>query len=247
MFRWIYFRLNSGLQIEVKSRKKKCSQVGEPTSFESVEALTRTFPELPPETVSRFVAWEQLMRTWNTRMNLVSRQDIDHLVDRHLLHALSLTHFVTFEPEARVLDVGTGGGLPGIPLALVFPEVRFTLLDSVGKKVRAVEAMVSDLGIDNVHVRQARVESINDPFDYILGRAVTALPRFFEWTRSLPQPGRAGSVENGWLYFKGTSFREELDTVGLQPDHVFALSEVAPDPFFQEKFLLHFKAPLGPG
>jgi len=212
-----------------------------------VDNLSRTFPELDPETLSRFVEWEALMRDWNSRMNLVSRQDIDHLVDRHLVHALCLTRFVTFAPGARVLDVGTGGGLPGIPLAIVFPEVQFALVDSVGKKIRAVESMARDLGLDNVHARQVRVESMSDRFDYVIGRAITALPRFFEWTQRLARPGNAGSVDNGWLYFKGTAWRKELEPLSIRPDHIHSLSEVTADPFFQDKYLLHFKAPLDPG
>jgi 16S rRNA (guanine527-N7)-methyltransferase len=209
-----------------------------------METVSQIFPELDPETVSRFAEWEALMRDWNSRMNLVSRKDIDHLVDRHLIHALCLIRFATFESGARVLDVGTGGGLPGIPLAIVFPRVQFALVDSVGKKVRAVESMARELGLDNVHARQVRVESMSDRFDYVLGRAVTGLPRFFEWTHRLARPGRAGSLDNGWLYFKGTGYREELEPIGIQPNHEFPLSNVSPDPFFQEKYLLHFKAPL---
>ncbi len=209
-----------------------------------METLSQTFPELDPETVARFAQWESLMLDWNNRMNLVSRKDINHLVDHHLIHALCLTRFITFESGARVLDVGTGGGLPGIPLAMIFPDVQFALVDSVGKKVSAVKSMARDLGLDNVHARQVRVESMSDRFDYVLGRAVATLPRFLEWTRRLVRPGRAGSLDNGWLYFKGTNYREELDPIGIQPDHVYSLSEVTPDAFFQEKYLLYFKAPL---
>ena len=205
-----------------------------------METVSQIFPELDPGTLSRFAEWEALLRDWNTRMNLVSRRDIDHLVDHHLIHALCLTRFATFDPGARVLDVGTGGGLPGIPLAIIFPDVQFALVDSVGKKIRAVESMARDLGLNNVHARQVRVESMSDRFDYVLGRAVSTLPRFLEWTHRLVRPGRAGSIDNGWLYFKGTAYREELDLIGLEPTHVWPLSEVTPDPFFEEKFLLHF-------
>ncbi|MEZ5275225.1 MAG: 16S rRNA (guanine(527)-N(7))-methyltransferase RsmG [Opitutaceae bacterium] len=206
-----------------------------------MHAVTETFPELPSSAIARFAQWETLMREWNSRINLISRQDIDHLVDHHLLHALALTRFVTFSAGARVLDVGTGGGLPGIPLAIVFPEVEFTLVDSVGKKIRAVQAMAGELGLSNLTARQVRAETMKGRFDYVLGRAVTALPRFLEWTRHLIRPGQAGSVANGWLYFKGTAWREELASSGHQPDHVYILSEISPNPFFQEKFLLHIR------
>jgi 16S rRNA (guanine527-N7)-methyltransferase len=209
-----------------------------------METVSQIFPEIDSATVSRFTEWETLMRDWNNRMNLVSRKDIDHLIDRHLIHALCLIRFITFESGARVLDVGTGGGLPGIPLAILFPDVQFALVDSVGKKIRAVKSMARDLGLENVHARQVRVESMSDRFDYVLGRAVTGLPRFFEWTLRLARPGRAGSLDNGWLYFKGTAYREELEPIGIQPNHEFPLSKVSPDPFFQKKYLLHFKAPL---
>ena len=206
-----------------------------------MHAVTETFPDFPPSAISRFAQWETLMRDWNSRINLISRQDIDHLVDHHLLHALALTRFVTFSAGARVLDVGTGGGLPGIPLAIVFPEVEFTLVDSVGKKIRAVQDMAGQLGLSNVSARQVRVETMKGRFDYVLGRAVTALPRFIDWTHHLLGPGQAGSVANGWLYFKGTAWREELKSSDRQPDHIYNLSEISADPFFQEKFLLHLQ------
>ena len=164
---------------------------------------------------------------------LIPRPDTETLVE----HALEC---IPEDAGCRVLDVGTGGGIPGIPLAILNPEVQFALVDSVGKKIGACRAIAEGLGLDNVHPRQVRVETMTDRFDYVLARAVAALPRFFEWTGRLVRPGRAGSVDNGWLYFKGTAYREELDLIDLEPTHVWPLSEVTPDPFFNEKFLLHF-------
>jgi len=202
------------------------------------------FPELSEETIVQLGRLGTLVRSWNERLNLISRKDAENLEERHLLHSLLLTKVLRPAKGAKFADIGTGGGFPGLALAIVYPECEFTLVDSVVKKIKAVEAMVKELGLTNVRGLPVRVESIKEKFDFVTGRAVAALPRFLDWTRPLLRRGAQGSPANGVLYFKGTLWREELAESKVQPASVWPLDEWVPREYFAEKFLLHFTAPI---
>jgi 16S rRNA (guanine527-N7)-methyltransferase len=202
------------------------------------------FPELPEETIERLRRLATLVTTWNERLNLISRKDVENLEERHLLHSLMMTKVLRPAAGTKFADIGTGGGFPGLALAIVYPDCDFALIDSVVKKVSAVEAMARELGLKNVRGLPVRAETIREKFDLVTGRAVTALPAFLGWARPLLRPGSAGSPTNGVLYFKGTLWREELAGSLLQPATIWPLDTWIPRPFFAEKFLLHFPAPI---
>jgi 16S rRNA (guanine527-N7)-methyltransferase len=207
--------------------------------------LVREFlPELPAATLEKLGRLTALVRAWNERVNLVSRKDVEHLEEHHLLHSLLATKWLRPAAGAHVADLGTGGGFPGLPLAIVFPEAKFTLVDSIAKKGRAVDDMAAALELRNVRVVVERAEKLRDRFDYVLGRAVTKLPEFLRWSAPLLRTGGKGSLANGVLYFKGTLWREELAGARTQPESVWDLHTAAPREYFAEKFLLHFPAPL---
>lgn len=202
------------------------------------------FPELPEGTVVQLGRLAAAVRTWNDRINLISRKDAENVEEHHVLHALTMTKVLRPAAGASFADLGTGGGFPGLVLAIVFPQCRFTLVDSVGKKIRAVEAMAAELGLGNVRGQAVRAETVREKFDYVTGRAVTALPTFLGWARPLLRPGQKGLPANGVLYFKGTLWREELAGGIVQPAEVWPLDRWVPREFFAGKFLLHFAAPL---
>lgn len=202
------------------------------------------FATLTAEQLARLGQLTALIRAQNERVNLISRKDVEHIEEHHLLHCLTATRVLKLAAGARVADVGTGGGFPGLPLAVVYPHARFTLVDSVAKKGRAVYEVAEALGLDNVHVITERAEKLRERFDYVLGRAVAALPEFVGWTAGLLQPGRKGEPANGILYFKGTMWRDELAPHTLRPGSVWALHDFINRPYFEEKFLLHFPAPV---
>lgn len=207
--------------------------------------LVREFlPELNSATLARLSHLITLVRTWNERVNLVSRKDVDALEEHHLLHSLLATRVFHPAPGARVADFGTGGGFPGLPLAIIHPDAHFTLVDSIAKKGRAVAAMAEALGLTNVRVEVERAEKVRGRFDYVFGRAVAALPEFLGWAGPRITPGQHGTPANGVLYFKGTRWREELAGTGVEPDALWSLHHYVPRPFFAEKFLLHFRAPI---
>lgn len=201
-------------------------------------------PALTAEQLTRLGRLTALVRTQNDRVNLISRKDVEHIEEHHLLHCLAATRVLKLAAGARVADVGTGGGFPGLPLAVLYPQARFTLIDSVAKKGRAVFEVAEALGLENVHVITERAEKLRERFDYVLGRAVTALPEFIGWTSGILQPGRKGEPANGILYFKGTMWKNELAAHALRPAAIWALHDFVPRPYFEEKFLLHFPAPV---
>lgn len=202
--------------------------------------IRKYFSELSDEQHGLLERFADGLRDWNSRVNLVSRKDIDNLEERHLLHSLSVARI--WEPGVRisVADVGTGGGLPGVPLAILFPDCRFTLVDFVGKKAAAVADLVRRLKLKNVRVIADRAENLNPNFDVVLGRAVSKLPPFLDCTLPLLKPAGEGDQIGGVYYFKGTHYREELAEHPVQPANIWELSQFFAEPYFVEKFLLRF-------
>jgi len=197
---------------------------------------------IPPEAAPQLDALAVLLREWNAKLNLVSRADVENLERRHLAACLAPLKFLRLEPGATILDVGTGGGLPGLPLAICYPQAKFLLVDSIGKKIRAVEDMASRLGLKNVEARQARAETVPGQFDFMLGRAVAALPEFVGWVRARLKRGAPHSLENGLLLWKGGDLAAEIAALGVAPRQKFFLEAFLQDPYFQAKYILHFAA-----
>ena len=212
-------------------------------STDSWKILHSWFPDLGEEIWQKLEEYCDLLREWNAKINLVSRKDTERLETKHVAHCLTITKFLRIMPKARILDVGTGGGLPGIPLSICYPQARFTLMDSVGKKVMVVEDMIKRLELSNVEVRRGRVEELpkKKTDDFVIGRAVTALPTFFSWVQDKIAKGSKHSPANGILYLKGGDYTEELKTSGLHPAKIWNLDELLPQAELGEKFLIHFK------
>lgn len=179
-----------------------------------------------------------LYREWNERINVVSRKDIDQLYLRHVLHSLSIACVCRFAPGTRVADVGCGGGFPGIPLAVMFPEVRFTLVDSIGKKIKVVEGVAGALGLDNVEAVNGRIEGVDEKFDFVVSRAVTDMRSFVSWVWNKIERGNGSELPNGILYLKGGDLTEELARVG-KPSVVFDIGDHFSEEFFATKKIVY--------
>ena len=201
--------------------------------------LEKFFPELEPDKIQQLYQLASVFGEWNARINLVSRKDMDAFVLHHLIHSLAMIKWIRFPERSRVLDVGTGGGLPGNPLAICFPETNFFLCDSITKKAKAVQSMVDELGLKNVQVVNKRAEHLESTWEFIIGRAVTSLPRFLGWIRDNIRKGGDSAMPNGVLYWKGSLYREELDAIGIQPFAVYPIEEKLDDPYFAGKYIIH--------
>lgn len=201
----------------------------------------RTFiPELSDEAVAQLGKLKALYTEWNAAINVISRKDMDAFDERHVLHSLALVKAMKFGPGSDVLDVGTGGGFPGIPLAIVYPEVNFVLCDSIGKKMKVVRAVVQALGLTNVTVHHGRAEDINGQFDFVVSRAVTRMNRFIPWVQGKIKKQSINPWPNGILALKGGDLSEELGEVDF-PTERLPISEWLDQPFFETKQVVYVK------
>ncbi|HAE71172.1 MAG TPA: 16S rRNA (guanine(527)-N(7))-methyltransferase RsmG, partial [Flavobacteriaceae bacterium] len=195
------------------------------------------FPNLTQQQQDQFIALEALYQDWNLKINVVSRKDIEELYLRHVLHSLAIAKFISFNPGAQVLDVGTGGGFPGIPLAILFPETQFTLVDAIGKKIKVVQEVVDGLGIENVRAIHQRVEEDNNQYDFVVSRAVAAMPTFMRWIKGRIKKVSEHPIKNGVLYLKGGDLGEELQD--YRTVQIYSLMDYYKEDFFETKKLVY--------
>lgn len=207
-----------------------------------MDSIRSKFPNVTEASWLQLQEWEPLLLEWNEKINLISRKDSSHIRERHLSHCLAITNHLKLMNGARILDVGTGGGFPGLIMAICYPQAQFTLIDSIGKKIRVVQDIAEKLNLKNVDARQIRAESLNKQFDFVTGRAVKNLPEFFSWIKGNLRRGERHSIPNGVLYWKGGALEVELDLIGIRPRKTIELEGFFKDAYFQEKYILHFDA-----
>lgn len=200
------------------------------------------FPNLSANQIKQFDMLFDLYQTWNSQINVISRKDIDLLYERHILHSLGIAKVMSFLPGHEILDVGTGGGFPGIPLAILFPETNFLLVDSIGKKIKVVNEVAEAIGLKNLKGIHSRAEQIDQKFDFIVSRAVTQLKYFYPWIRNKFIKGTNGDFKNGVLYLKGGDLTEELEASNLKKIQLFPLSDYFKEEFFDTKYVVYFPA-----
>lgn len=199
-----------------------------------MQLIQKYFPNLTQEQLKQFLQTEPLYAEWNAQINVISRKDFSEFYERHVLHSLAIAKFINFTIGSRVLDVGTGGGFPGIPLAIFFPEVQFHLVDSIGKKIKVVNEVSAALGLKNLTAEHTRAENISDKYDFVVSRAVTSLPEFVPWVQKNISKKQINSIPNGIIYLKGGDLTEETrpfkKKIQIQP-----VSDYFEEEFFETK------------
>ena len=202
-----------------------------------MEIILKYFPNLTEIQIEQFGKLEELYNFWNEQINVISRKDIDKIYTHHVLHSLGIAKVQSFSPNSKVLDIGTGGGFPGIPLAIIFPETQFCLVDSIGKKIKVVNEVSTALGLTNIKAEHMRAELVKEEFDFIVSRAVTKMDDFVKWTKGKIAKKQRHELKNGILYLKGGDLTEELQNF---PKAIqFNLTDFFDDDFFETKKVVH--------
>ena len=202
-----------------------------------MEEILKQFPDLSENQILQFQKLQSLYEDWNAKINVISRKDIDELYTRHVLHSLGIAKIIEFRPGSRIMDVGTGGGFPGIPLAILHPEVDFYLIDVIAKKIKVVNEVATVLGLKNVKAEQKRAELVKQEFDFIVSRAVTNMPDFVKWVDDKVSKKQNHELANGILYLKGGDLSEELKDFPKATQ--YNLSDFFSDEFFETKKVVH--------
>ncbi|MBB6500003.1 16S rRNA (guanine(527)-N(7))-methyltransferase RsmG [Pedobacter cryoconitis] len=200
--------------------------------------IQKYFKDLSEDQIAKFDQLFDLYSFWNAQINVISRKDIEELYERHILHSLGIAKFCTFKPGEKVLDVGTGGGFPGIPLAILFPETEFHLVDSIGKKIKVVTEVAAALGLKNVKASHLRAEQVDDKYDFVVSRAVTRLIDFYPWIKDKFNKNSKNAISNGILYLKGGELAEEIQESRLKAE-LYPLSAYFEEDFFETKFVVY--------
>jgi 16S rRNA (guanine527-N7)-methyltransferase len=202
-----------------------------------MEEIIKYFPNLSENQLLQFKKMEELYHYWNSKINVISRKDIEELYIKHVLHSLGIAKVMEFQTKTTILDVGTGGGFPGIPLAILFPEARFYLIDVIAKKIKVVNEVATALGLENVKAEQIRAENVKGDFDFIVSRAVTNMPDFVSWINDKIKKQQKHELKNGVLYLKGGDLTEELKD--FPKATVYNLSDYFSEDFFETKKVVH--------
>lgn len=205
------------------------------------ERLFHYFPDLTEQQKKQFEQLPELYNFWNSQINVISRKDIDELFERHVLHSLGIAKVMPFLPGEKVLDVGTGGGFPGIPLAILFPETNFYLVDSIGKKIKVVQEVSKALGLKNLSAAHLRAEQVNEKFDFVVSRAVTRLKEFYPWIKGKFTGSTKNTLPSGVLYLKGGDLTEEIAESGLKVKQYY-LQDYYSESFFETKQVIYVKS-----
>ncbi|HEX8460861.1 MAG TPA: 16S rRNA (guanine(527)-N(7))-methyltransferase RsmG [Segetibacter sp.] len=204
-----------------------------------MEIILKYFSDFNPKQISQFAALEELYKDWNSKINVISRKDIESLYLKHVLHSLAIAAVIEFQPGTQVIDIGTGGGFPGVPLAIFFPEVKFHLVDSIAKKLKVIDGVTTAIGLTNITTQHTRAEEMkNRQFDFVVSRAVAPIKDLWRWAYPLIKKGNKQELANGMICLKGGDLAQEIAESTVKPG-IIPIEEIFKEEFFKEKYLLH--------